>query len=61
MQTATIQGQYVDILDKRIYPAILSIEDGRIVSITECDEAPNQFILPGFIDSHVHIESSMYD
>jgi adenine deaminase len=59
MQTATIQGQYVDILDKRIYPAILSIEDGRIVSITECDEAPNQFILPGFIDSHVHIESSM--
>ena len=59
MQTATIQGQYVDILDKRIYPAILSIEDGRIVSITECDEAPNQFILPGFIDSLVHIESSM--
>jgi adenine deaminase len=59
MQTATIQGQYVDILDKRIYPAILSIEDGRIVSIIECDEAPNQFILPGFIDSHVHIESSM--
>jgi adenine deaminase len=59
MQTATIQGQYVDILDKRIYPAILSIEDGRIVSIIECDEAPNQFILPGFVDSHVHIESSM--
>jgi len=59
MQTTTIQGQYVDILDKRTYPAILSIEDGRIVTITECDEAPNQFILPGFIDSHVHIESSM--
>ena len=59
MQTTIIQGQYVDILDKRIYPAILSIEDGRIVSITECDEAPNQVILPGFIDSHVHIESSM--
>ena len=59
MQTTTIQGQYVDILNKRIYPAILSIEDGRIVSITECDEAPNQFILPGFVDSHVHIESSM--
>jgi adenine deaminase len=59
MQTTTIQGQYVDILHKRIYPAIISIEDGRIVSIIECDEAPNQFILPGFIDSHVHIESSM--
>jgi adenine deaminase len=59
MQTTIIQGQYVDILNKRIYPAMLSIEDGRIVSIAECDEAPNQFILPGFIDSHVHIESSM--
>jgi len=59
MQTTSIQGQYVDILNKRIYPAILSIEAGRIVSITECDEAPHQFILPGFIDSHVHIESSM--
>jgi adenine deaminase len=59
MQTTIIQGQYVDILNKRIYPAMLSIEDGKIVSITECDEAANQFILPGFIDSHVHIESSM--
>jgi adenine deaminase len=59
MQTTTIHGQYVDILNKRIYPASLLIEEGRIVSITECDTAPNQYILPGFIDSHVHIESSM--
>ena len=59
MQTNTIQGQYVDILHKRIYPATVLIQEGLIVSITECDEAPNQFILPGFIDSHVHIESSM--
>lgn len=59
MQTTTIQGQYVDILNKRIYPATLLIQEGMIVSITECTTAPNQFILPGFIDSHVHIESSM--
>ena len=59
MQTTTIHGQYVDILNKRIYPAKVLIQEGMIVSITECDEAPNQFILPGFIDSHVHIESSM--
>ena len=59
MQTNTIQGQYVDILHKRIYPATVLIQEGLIVSINECDEAPNQFILPGFIDSHVHIESSM--
>ena len=59
MQTTTIQGQYVDILNKRIYPATLLIQEGIIVSVTECDESPNHFILPGFIDSHVHIESSM--
>jgi len=59
MQTNTIQGQYVDILNKRIYPASVMIQEGMIAAITECDEAPNQFILPGFIDSHVHIESSM--
>ncbi len=59
MQTNTIHGQYVDILNKRFYPATVLIQEGMIVSITECDEAPNQFILPGFIDSHVHIESSM--
>ena len=59
MQTNTIHGQYVDILNKRIYPATVLIQDGIIISITECDESPNQFILPGFIDSHVHIESSM--
>ena len=59
MQTYTIHGQYVDILNKRIYPAKVLIQDGLIVSVTECDESPNHFILPGFIDSHVHIESSM--
>lgn len=59
MQTTTLQGQYVDILNKRIYPATILIQEGTIVSITECNEAPSQFILPGFIDSHVHIESSM--
>ena len=59
MQTTTITGQYVDIINKRIYPATVLIEEGIIVSINECAEAPNQFILPGFIDSHVHIESSM--
>ncbi len=59
MQATTLQGQYVDILNKRIYPATVLIQEGLIVSITETNEAPSQFILPGFIDSHVHVESSM--
>ena len=54
-----IKGQYVDIVGKRIFPAAMQINQGLITSIQEIEQAPQQFILPGFIDSHVHIESSM--
>jgi adenine deaminase len=58
----TVKGQLVDILQKDIYPAIINIVSGRIHSVERlhgqsADNMP--FILPGFIDSHVHIESSM--
>jgi len=57
--TYTLQGQYVDVMGKRIFPAELTIHNGVIEKIKPCENAPNHFILPGFIDSHVHIESSM--
>ena len=55
----TISGQYVDILKKHIYPATISVQNGIIKSIEPTSEAPMQYLLPGFIDAHVHIESSM--
>ena len=55
----SISGQYVDITGKQIYPATLKVENGIIVSIEPCAAAPLQYLMPGFIDSHVHIESSM--
>lgn len=56
----TISGQFVDIWQQKIYPAEIIVENGRITAIhpTPNPETRN-FILPGFIDSHVHIESSM--
>src|SRR3954469_15379192 len=57
-----IQGKLVDIQQQRIYPAEIIVEKERISSITELKELPagkDHFILPGFIDAHVHIESSM--
>ncbi len=54
-----VKGQYVDIIGKKIYPAALHIQDGYIQQIELLEDAPMQYILPGFIDSHVHIESSM--
>jgi len=55
----SIAGQYVDIVGKQIYPASIQVENGIIVAISPCENAPLQYLLPGFIDSHVHIESSM--
>lgn len=57
--TFEIKGQYIDIVGKRIFPAAISVQEGVISAIQEIPAAPQQFILPGFIDSHVHIESSM--
>jgi adenine deaminase len=54
-----ISGQLVDIHKRNIYPAELSIAKGRISEIQRIDSAPELFILPGLIDSHIHIESSM--
>lgn len=56
---AIFLGQYVDILGRNIYPAQIQVVDGVIKSIIPCDKAPNEYFLPGFIDSHVHVESSM--
>ncbi|MBT8252702.1 MAG: amidohydrolase family protein, partial [Bacteroidia bacterium] len=54
-----IQGQIVDIIERRIFPGEVSIENGRISSITEIESAPAKYIMPGFVDAHIHIESSM--
>lgn len=56
----TITGNVVDILQNKIYTAELNIENGVIKNITPNPDLTTQnYILPGFIDAHVHIESSM--
>lgn len=54
-----IKGQYVDLHHCNIFPARLVIEGGRILDIEPIDSAPSQWLIPGFVDAHVHIESSM--
>lgn len=54
-----IQGQIVDIANKRIYSGEITVENGKIVNIVEKEHEVKTFILPGFIDAHIHIESSM--
>src|SRR5213592_2107038 len=61
MNSFQVSSRLVDIQQRRIFPAKIVVENGRITSVTELksDEQTEGYILPGFIDSHVHIESSM--
>ena len=54
-----IQGQIVDIENRRIYAGEITVENGKITSIIEKNHKVKHYIMPGFIDSHIHIESSM--
>lgn len=57
-----ISVQLVDIYQRKIYPAKVSIQNNRIISIEPIDASmitTDGFLMPGFVDSHVHIESSM--
>ena len=60
MEQYTISGNIVDLVAKKIFPGTLVVRKGRIASITDSVEAISPyFVLPGFIDAHIHIESSM--
>lgn len=64
-----ISGQIVDVVNSRIFNGTIEIENGKILNIIEesqcqsqCQshcQCQSQIILPGFVDSHVHIESSL--
>jgi adenine deaminase len=54
-----IKSNYIDILKKEIYAAEITIINGKIAVIEKIEELCNSFALPGFIDAHVHIESSL--
>ncbi|WP_445710356.1 adenine deaminase [Flavobacterium sp.] len=54
-----IQGQIVDIINRRIYSGEVTVVNGKIKEIVEREHSVQQFIMPGFVDAHIHIESSM--
>ncbi len=62
MSSFSVTGNLVDIHQQKIYAAEITVENGKIFSIKKTDDSrltTDNYILPGFIDSHVHIESSM--
>jgi adenine deaminase len=58
----SVKGNLVDVHQKKIYPAEIFVEGERIIAIKNFEPRTSNlehYILPGFIDAHVHIESSM--
>ena len=60
MKAFRIEGNIVDIIQKKIYSGSIEVAGKKIMSIIPVDDPTSDtYILPGFIDAHVHIESSM--
>ena len=54
-----ISGQIMDVVGRRIFPGVVTIENGMVADIVEKPNNETRIIMPGFVDSHIHIESSM--
>src|ERR1041384_1544214 len=61
MGSFSVTGNLADAFQKKIYAASINVNDGRITSIDVLTDNNTSlpYIIPGFVDSHVHIESSM--
>ncbi|MFN8407490.1 MAG: adenine deaminase [Sphingobacteriaceae bacterium] len=54
-----ISGNVVDVVNQEIFSGEITIKDGRIKHIIRRPVARDTYIIPGFVDAHIHIESSM--
>ena len=55
-----VRGHIVDVASKSIFDGAVSYRDGYVTGITRCPVAADApFIMPGLIDAHIHIESTL--
>jgi adenine deaminase len=54
-----ISGKLIDLHLRSIYGAEIEVLNGKVHTVIRKDNVPEQYIMPGFIDAHVHVESSM--
>lgn len=55
----SVSGNIVDVVNNRIYKGKITVEQGKIIQIDEQEVDSDLYIMPGFVDAHIHIESSM--
>ena len=54
-----VQGNIVDIQNRKIFKGEVVVKNGEILEIRKANHTKENYILPGFVDAHIHIESSM--
>src|ERR1041384_1329360 len=60
MNITILKGKVVDVVNRTIFPGKVTIANGEIVEVTQtAEKVSDVYIMPGFIDAHVHVESSM--
>ncbi len=55
----TYQGIILDAFSRRQFKGEIAVENGKIIRVEEKEHDNERYILPGLVDAHVHIESSM--
>ena len=55
----SLDGRLIDLHARSIRPVTVHVHDGRIERITPETNVPDRYLLPGFVDAHVHVESAM--
>jgi len=59
MKNFVLEGNILDPVRRKIYKGKLYISEGRIERIEELSGTSDVYIVPGLVDAHIHIESSM--
>jgi adenine deaminase len=55
----TVAGHLIDLHERTTRPVTIHVEDGTIARIAPTADVPDRYLLPGFVDAHVHVESAM--
>ena len=60
MASFELAANVVDVVAGRVFPGTVAVADGRVVAVRELPgQSFDRYVLPGFVDAHVHVESSM--
>lgn len=54
-----VEGNIVDVVTGEVFPGAIVVNGTQVESIERTTEKHPHFIIPGFVDAHIHVESSM--